>query len=47
MDPPWYVLAMVAFAVFVMPGGIPLTTICTPIYVRHRLRTLDMARLAV
>lgn len=47
MDPPWYVLAMVAFAVFVMPGGIPLTTVCTPIYVRRRLRRLDVGRLTV
>ncbi len=29
-DPPWYVLGAAAFAVLVLPGGIPLTLSLTP-----------------
>mgnify|MGYP006928311416 CR=1 FL=1 len=38
---PWYVVALAVFAVGVLPGGIPLTTLLVPFYVRHRLRLLE------
>lgn len=37
VDPPWYVMALVVLAVGVLPGGIPVTTLVTPWYIRHRL----------
>jgi hypothetical protein len=39
--PPWYVMAGVVIAVAILPGGIPLTTALTPVYLRHRLRRLE------
>ena len=38
LDPPWYVLVLVLLAVFVLPGGIPLTVAFTPAYVAARRR---------
>ncbi|MEZ4268338.1 MAG: hypothetical protein R3F39_18390 [Myxococcota bacterium] len=39
-QPPWYILAGVVVAVALLPGGIPLTTALTPVYLRHRQRML-------
>lgn len=37
---PWYILAGVVVVVAILPGGIPLTTVLTPVYLRHRQRLL-------
>jgi hypothetical protein len=42
-QPPWYILAGVVVAVTLLPGGIPLTTALTPVYLRHRQRLLAQA----
>ena len=38
VDPPAHVMALVAFAVFIMPGGIPLTLAALPVYVESQKR---------
>ncbi len=43
VDPPWYVLACVVFAVTALPGGIPLTAMAAPAYIRRRRFQLELA----
>lgn len=42
VDPPWYVMAAVVLAVAVLPGGIPLTAMAAPAYIRRRRFQLAM-----
>ncbi len=46
-QPPWYILAGFVVAVTLLPGGIPLTTVLTPVYLRRRQRLLARSAASV